>query len=198
MTARLVELRIRGLRTLADVTLQLGGLTVLIGDNGTGKSSILEALRIARLVVARDFMSAVSREHVLAPAVRKDASEIKFDLRVETGSRNFVYALSFDPTTRLITHESIHELGPGIDIRSAATSPDLRPVIIRDANKYAGAVSIFEYFGVASDVEGMGVVREALAGIDVHLPFQVTSGWATRSVGRAGPTRTGSYAAGLR
>lgn len=49
MSARLVEMmRIRGLRTLADVTLPLRGLTVLIGDNGSGKSSILEAFRIAR------------------------------------------------------------------------------------------------------------------------------------------------------
>ena len=45
-------------------------------------------------------------------------------------------------------------------------------------------MSLFEYFGVVAEVEGVSVIREALHGIDVHLPFQVTAGWATRSVGQ--------------
>ena len=46
---RVTELRISGLRVIRELTLPLSGLTVLIGDNGTGKSSILEALEILRL-----------------------------------------------------------------------------------------------------------------------------------------------------
>jgi predicted ATPase len=42
---RITEIHVRGMRTLADVKLSLGGLTVLIGDNGSGKSSLIEALR---------------------------------------------------------------------------------------------------------------------------------------------------------
>jgi predicted ATPase len=196
MTARLVEMRIRGLRTLADVTLQLGGLTVLIGDNSTGKSSILEALRIARLVAGRDFMGRMSLEHVLVSAIRRDSSELKLDLRVEQADRNFVYALSFDPAARVVTHECIYELAPGLDIRSAASSTsDLRPVIIRGADKFtvvatgreqpvSSPLSLFEYFGVLPDIEAVGIIREALEGIDVHLPFAVTPGWAARSIGQ--------------
>lgn len=48
MVARLTSLRIEGLRTLADVTLSLDGLTVLVGENGTGKSTITEALELVR------------------------------------------------------------------------------------------------------------------------------------------------------
>jgi predicted ATPase len=47
--SQITQLRIAGMRVLEDVTLDLGGLTVLIGDNGTGKSSIVEALEILRL-----------------------------------------------------------------------------------------------------------------------------------------------------
>lgn len=39
---RITQLRVKGLRTLADVTLPLGELTVLIGENGVGKSSVEE------------------------------------------------------------------------------------------------------------------------------------------------------------
>jgi predicted ATPase len=39
---RITELRVQGVRTLADVRLRLDGLTVLIGDNGSGKSTLIE------------------------------------------------------------------------------------------------------------------------------------------------------------
>jgi predicted ATPase len=46
---RITQLRISGLRVIKNLTLDLHGLTVLIGDNGTGKSSILEALELLRM-----------------------------------------------------------------------------------------------------------------------------------------------------
>jgi len=48
-SSRITQLRISGMRVIEDVTLDLGGLTVLIGDNGTGKSSIVEALKLLHL-----------------------------------------------------------------------------------------------------------------------------------------------------
>src|SRR5262249_29873916 len=45
---RITEIRIRGMRALADVRLPLGGLTVLIGENGSGKSTLVEALVLLR------------------------------------------------------------------------------------------------------------------------------------------------------
>ncbi len=52
----ITELRIEGLRTLEKIRLDLDGLTVLIGDNGAGKSSILEACEILRRATGRRFM----------------------------------------------------------------------------------------------------------------------------------------------
>jgi predicted ATPase len=46
---RVTELRVSGLRVIRELRPLLTGLTVLIGDNGTGKSSILEALEILRM-----------------------------------------------------------------------------------------------------------------------------------------------------
>ncbi|MFO0761689.1 MAG: AAA family ATPase [Byssovorax sp.] len=51
-TDRITEVRIRGMRALADIRLSLNGITVLIGENGSGKSTIIEALEILRRVSA--------------------------------------------------------------------------------------------------------------------------------------------------
>ncbi len=54
--ARLTRLRIRGVRTFEDVTLDLrAGVTVLIGENGSGKSTVLECLEILRRAATPGF-----------------------------------------------------------------------------------------------------------------------------------------------
>jgi predicted ATPase len=197
MTARLVELRIRGLRTLADVTLRLGGLTVLIGDNGTGKSSILEALRIARLVGERDFMGRLSSEHMLLFALRTDATGLKLDLRVEKADRNFVYSLSVHTVGWSITHEAIHEVPIGCDLRTGADG--VQPMLVRNPTqlRLPGSETIHPILETTSilehlhprDFDAIAITREALDGIDVHLPFDVSATWAAHSRGKGSALR---------
>jgi len=45
---RITQLRIAGMRCIDSLTLDLRGLAVLIGDNGSGKSTVLEALELLR------------------------------------------------------------------------------------------------------------------------------------------------------
>ena len=45
---RIRRISVKGLRCLEDVTLELGEMTVLIGENGSGKSSIVEACELLR------------------------------------------------------------------------------------------------------------------------------------------------------
>lgn len=203
MTARLVEMRVRGLRTLADVTLPLEGLTVLIGDNGTGKSSLLEALRIASLVVRPEFVEVLNREHMLGSAIRNDMAGLKLDLRVEDGSHNLVYSLLVDASDRIILRESIQALVSGVDLlrgESAETDPDVVVPIVRrlpekillsdrTTQRVSPMRSIFEYFGRATEAEAVALVREVLEGIDTHLPFDVGAVWAKRSTGRGSAMR---------
>jgi putative ATP-dependent endonuclease of OLD family len=49
---RLVEVKVKNFRGIRSLELRLDGLTVLIGENNTGKSTVLEAIR---LVLARGF-----------------------------------------------------------------------------------------------------------------------------------------------
>jgi predicted ATPase len=52
----ITELRIEGLRTIERATIALDGLTVLIGENGSGKSSIIEACEILRRATGHHFL----------------------------------------------------------------------------------------------------------------------------------------------
>src|ERR1700678_808580 len=41
------EIRVKNFKSIVDLTLELGRITVLIGANGSGKSNILEAIALA-------------------------------------------------------------------------------------------------------------------------------------------------------
>ncbi len=83
---RLTLLQVSGFKSLSDVNIPLDGLMVLIGENGTGKSAILEDLTI--------FASAAERvAHV------QDVIEKRFGTRTEPSnkqrSRNPVQGRAF-------------------------------------------------------------------------------------------------------
>ncbi|MCG3133165.1 MAG: hypothetical protein HMLKMBBP_00272 [Planctomycetes bacterium] len=54
---------IQGLRTLAEVSVPLRGLTVLVGENGAGKSTIIEAMEILRKAGEPGFVNSLDTLH---------------------------------------------------------------------------------------------------------------------------------------
>jgi predicted ATP-dependent endonuclease of OLD family len=65
---QITRVRFAGLRTAASVELDLGGLTVLIGPNGVGKSSLIEGLELLRRVMTSDdFVGALHEITVAQP-----------------------------------------------------------------------------------------------------------------------------------
>src|SRR5579883_2932794 len=84
---RITELRVQGLRTLANIRLPLDGLTVLIGENGSGKSSILEACEILRRVPSDSFLHDLHAIHGgMAALLRNGAQRIKLGVNVQGGN----------------------------------------------------------------------------------------------------------------
>jgi energy-coupling factor transporter ATP-binding protein EcfA2 len=59
MTDGLSRVQVQGFGSLADVTLEPGSLTVLIGANGSGKSNLLRALKLAPLLRTRSLQTFV-------------------------------------------------------------------------------------------------------------------------------------------
>jgi predicted ATPase len=58
---RLVELQVHNYRSLRDVTVQLGPLTVLVGPNAAGKSNLLDAIRFLGDAARDDLQPALDR-----------------------------------------------------------------------------------------------------------------------------------------
>ncbi|MFD6326094.1 AAA family ATPase [Streptomyces sp. NPDC058442] len=59
MPGRLLELRVENFRSLRDVTVPLGPLTVLVGPNGAGKSNMLKVFDFLADIIRTDLQPAL-------------------------------------------------------------------------------------------------------------------------------------------
>lgn len=106
----ITELRIQGLRTLADVRLSLRELTVLIGANGSGKSSIIEACELLRKAPSRDFLKEFRRTHWgFAGLLRHGADQLKLGVRIEEDGQvlDYDFALAEQAGKVVIVEETL-------------------------------------------------------------------------------------------
>jgi predicted ATPase len=84
----ITELRIEGLRTIEKLRLKLNGLTVLIGENGSGKSSIIEACELLRRATSTHFMNEFYSIHGgLQALLRQGAPHLKLGITVRPEER---------------------------------------------------------------------------------------------------------------
>lgn len=93
---RIVELRIEGLRAIDALTLRLDGLTVLVGENGAGKSAIIEALELLRKAASvHSFVSdvLVQQHGGLGALMRHGASRVRLGVSIEGGGPRVDYDL---------------------------------------------------------------------------------------------------------
>ncbi|HZI15031.1 MAG TPA: AAA family ATPase [Myxococcus sp.] len=80
----ITELRIEGLRTIEKLRLKLDGLTVLIGENGSGKSSIIEACELLRRATSERFLDEFYSIHGgLTALLRQGASHLRLGVTVK-------------------------------------------------------------------------------------------------------------------
>lgn len=195
---KLLEIRVRGLRTLADVSLTFGGLTVLIGDNGTGKSTLLEVLRIISLIPGGKLIDELHRSHAIASAVRRDSPALLIDVRFEYERREYLYAMSLSADALSIDIETLAMLPrEGMSICEAANLEiDELPILFRRVGEKVEQGNFLELelprtlFGKKPMLELLAVDRSApeiffeiarlFEGFDNHLPFDVAPVWGKR------------------
>lgn len=80
----ITELRIEGLRTIEDIRLKLDGLTVLIGDNGSGKSSIIEACELLRRASTERFLDDFYSIHGgMTALLRQGAKRLRLGVTIQ-------------------------------------------------------------------------------------------------------------------
>jgi energy-coupling factor transporter ATP-binding protein EcfA2 len=177
MVDAITSIRIRGFKCLDDVELRLsGGLTVLIGANGSGKSAIVEACQILSRLTGPNAVHELMNLHRFPHVIRQDGGTASFE--VEIAARSDVRALSYVCTLR--------RDGP----TCAFVGESLAHVIDGDWSPWAHAAQRTTHFAdphhwsrLNSTVEPaplLSSVAETLSSIDVHMPFSVRPTWHVR------------------
>ncbi len=96
---RFLKLAVRGFRRLAEVDVELRPLTVLIGANGVGKSSFLDALSLLASSARGNLNSVISDMSGLSSMITHDrSSEVGFGISMTVpGHEPLDYSLSLRP-----------------------------------------------------------------------------------------------------
>jgi len=196
---RITELRVEGLRTLADVRLKLDGLTVLIGENGTGKSSIIEACELFRRLANQDFMSEVYNPHGGGFALLRDgASILRLTIVLEAPSPEglstrieYSVGLARERSGLAIHEEKLQYEAPEQPhpdipwVRTPQGASFTRNVHVQGLDPNVLVLNS----GYAVPDWSARIVRDALKQIEVHLPFEVLPSWAARAHARKSEIR---------
>jgi predicted ATPase len=200
---RITQLRISGLRTIADLTLDLRGLTVLIGDNGTGKSSILEALELLRLAAKPVvFVSdIVGRAHGgMAALLRRGADVLRLGVTIEGNGPKLDYDLSLGLAGAfpVVLSETLESCDSAEGARSTTVldrTGTEAGIVERDATgewepkafRAAEAELILPKLGLGWHPAFQRAV-DALSSVDLHVPFETRPLWQQRAFDvRKGP-----------
>lgn len=188
---RILAIRVEGMRSLADVSLDLGELTILIGANGSGKSSIVEACEILRKIGSESgFLNKLYEEHGGPGALVRAASDtLRFTVDMGGSQQpRLRYTLrlkSFPPFHFRLADESIGVVDDGghhrvvlhrHGVEYRLMDPDTGTAVGEPCTIDIEA-SVLQYEGRKTDSVGNRIVR-ALQSIEVHPPAEMRAKWA--------------------
>lgn len=91
---RVTRVWVRGVRSLQDVSVDTDGLRVMIGENGVGKSTLLEVIELLRKLPTRGVsFGQIMAPHGLRSLLRAGSTEMELGARVEGGGPPLEYSL---------------------------------------------------------------------------------------------------------
>ena len=111
---KLSSITIKSYRSIRDVSIDLGDLTLFIGANASGKSAILDSLRfLSEAVRARDFrVPLFSRGGILNLAWKgQEAGQVELTVVLEDGGKQFEWKVLLVRTLNdFSVEEDVHEI----------------------------------------------------------------------------------------
>lgn len=191
--ARFSAIRLQNVRTFEDVTLDVGGLTVLIGENGAGKSTIVEVCRILSSIATAGsgFSRIFHGLHGGPVALARDPSaDLTFGVTIDGGDR-LLYEISF-ARDGAITHEVLRfALGEGKRLTVLERTPDeVRLLGEPVAVEVQKGQPVIGAWGDNPPQPAILCCLQLLRGIETHLPFETLASWAARVSRRQSEARS--------
>lgn len=161
------QLRVRNLKCLHDVTVRFAPLTVLVGPNDSGKTSILDALRWLGRTAKMNLESALE-DQAPGDLVTKHAeagAQVRWEVEGSAGGAPFRYQLVL-PWAKAVDRERIEYQGR---VAAPVAEDPARGVVTGEGSKdlgfryEGGGTSLFTL--TKSGVAGFSEVAAALSGI---------------------------------
>lgn len=184
--SRITRVRFAGLRTAASVELELEGLTVLIGPNAVGKSSLVEGFELLRCVMnSDDFLRTLHEDHGGPTAlITHGESELKLGVDVAFDDWSFSYALVLGRQEGgfAITHESLHER----DMVFVRTESSVVVANNPEPKFFRPPYPFLRVWPILNPTDSIG---DLLEGIEVHGPFTTSAAWLNRGSSSERTTR---------
>lgn len=217
---RITRVRIQNVRAIASLELELSkGITVLIGENGAGKSTILECLELLRRAAEPNFLSQFYEIHRGMPALlRKGATSLTLGVTVEddagdlprldydltlakqgAGARitNETLVIEEDescgqPRTRVVRDEAeIRVYPPPSEVRSDPLPYQEDTWLRVFVNSLGNSDPLINSPHSTLPDWLFDRLRETLQAIEVHLGFDTRASWAARAYQRPESLRVG-------
>ncbi|MYB76126.1 MAG: AAA family ATPase, partial [Chloroflexi bacterium] len=119
---RITRIRAKNYRSIRELDLELGPLTVLVGPNAAGKSNVLDVLKFLRDAISRGLDLAISQRHGIENLRHQYQNgsgsprdvELGFRAKVEdiTLDYNFILSSNCDGGHRVFLRFSVFEPDP--------------------------------------------------------------------------------------
>jgi predicted ATPase len=196
---RITKVRVYGVRALERVDLAVAQpLTVLIGENGAGKSTVLECLELLRKAAEPNFIAQLNAQHRgLSGLLRKGVDTLALGVTIgdDVGASP---SISYDFTLGMSAGRT-HVVAERLFVRTMDPAEEPRAVLKRTVDEAevfderadgllpapSKAVKadqlLISGFGNLPPNPAITRVLNALRGIEVHLPFDTAASWAARA-----------------
>jgi predicted ATPase len=185
---RITQLHIAGMRCIDEVKLDLGAFTVLIGENGAGKSTIVEAAELLRKAATEaPFVDKLYQPHDGTRLFRSGANSLRLSARIEGNGSPLLYGIEVlrDGTYLSISSEMVTGLDKRISMSRNRTSTawsGTEGKLTQGEQAIDPAETLLGRARFLSSPEAERVQR-ALAAIEVHVPLDVRRSWAVPQTG---------------
>ena len=195
---RITKITIKNVRAIRYAEVEISPVTVLIGENGTGKSTIIECLEILRKAAEPSFFQNLYTIHRGMPGLLRKgetAMELGVVVEDETGREpriDYSFALARQGAGAVVQSERLL-LGPMaaasepmVAFRRAGARGDIfdekeGKLVPLNPGAMGSDQLVVASFGALPPQKSIERLLKALGGIEAHLGFDTIAAWAARS-----------------